>query len=281
MYGRNSFNSSWKTDEECDDHDDCSSVSPYSSADESEHELKELEELLYSQVHYVANDSYKDRNGIDNDDIIVTAVSDRFLAADSDADKKNLSGLEYTALDSSPSVTVKNAFGSDNVIIFQPSAGYPVENSFKRSPKQCVGSQSPVEISGSECSMEASEDRNKSLTIESSCRNSVPSIVSVLQDHQLQQSDESATKRLKYLTSTPANVQTKKPLTCESTTSESSYDAFCFEESSLDSFVTGGDTKINSFQEDNVGESDAVQLKKVLKSLPGLLFILLLHCTSG
>jgi hypothetical protein len=272
MYGRINYNSPWKSGDESSDHDECSSVNHSFSDDDSEKELKELEELLYSQVHYVSNQSYKELHEAETDDIVITAVNDKAVETGSEQDKNVTLGSALHEVNLTlPAIVHKTAgFDDENVIRL---AGHKVTNCCEMTQEKSASNNSSLKQGGSVCILVDSEDESTSLSADNSaCIISGVPEVSVSLDHELLESSEVVKKHLKGFTSTPAVTKNKKVLTRDSTSSDSSYDAFCFEESSLDSFVIGGDTKIN-LDSRNTGESDAAQLKKIVNSLPGISII--------
>ena len=213
-------------------------TSANSSDTDSERDLKEVEELLYSQIHYMSNTSYKDINGTESDEILVTLVGNKCVESpELEPGSLQLLGESVhrllgktdgphrinTTENADVKLKSKEPFDATNVVVLDE-----------------------ISVSSSDCIL---SENLESLT--------------AVGTKQLPQS----AKFSKRFTSTPVTSTDKKTVYVNSSSSESSYDAFFFDgdNSSLDSDSGKGDTRINF-----VGQSSSdAKLKKILTSLPG------------
>jgi len=266
MFARIGYQSSWRSDEEADEDKDFPLSTCHSPDADSESELKELEELLYSQVHHVSNVSCKDSSSDKEDDLVVTEIDSQLIKFNYEITERSTADdqiVELTSMSPEESNNSRQNFSVSKEIFDDHK---PSSKGIQRKRKLLEVDEHNYTALDSEGEILISKSR-------SSPSGQVHSSVSAAVDNKLYQSVQSDDGSLKDFTSIPKSSTAKKKkklIAIDSSSSESSYDAFCYDDSSLDSYVAGGDTKIN-FVEDVVATSAAAALKKVLKTLPGTL----------
>jgi len=287
MYASTSYHASWAYSTENDnDVDHYSSQSLASDSDDSEQELRDLEELLYSHVHYEPNNLCKSGTSDDlsSSDVLITQLSDGALDGLDDipqsaSDTRNSADCEIIVIDAQlPQHEVsRNTTVTANLLSEQ----------LKRKASSCKASDSAADIS----------TKSKNLNATGSASTVVLGFTAAKNKRTLNLQDNGAgtgildgdkqevcqpdgqhvaRKKLKVKrkSGTSHAVDNAKPIVVDSgSESTSSSDEFCCDLSSEELRSDGADDiQLSNIDVDLPQSSDADALTELLHSLPGMLF---------
>ena len=280
MYANSGYDGSWAYSNEDDDNVDHYSSPSMASDDNSAQELRDLEELLYSYIHYEPNSLHMTGTAADDDscsDVHITELHD---------DVSGRCDVSGSAAEQEISITSNST--DDEVIIIDAllpqdeaesnttASSSSFSKQLKRKAVSCKTSELADEIKTNSKKVDA-KGFSRSIALESTaaaCSGISPSGKKEVcrPDWQHVAKKKLKVKDQNKISHAAASVKAAEPLVVDSE-SESASDAFCGDLSSDDLSSNGADDiKLSNISVDLPRTSDIDALYRVLKSLPGMLF---------
>jgi len=269
-----------------DDYDDSvdryGSLSQDSDSDDSEQELRDLEELLYSHVHYEPNYLCNTGNSDDlgRSDVQVTHLGDGILQKPNDvADGLSERGISATRNNADTEVVIIDGQVPRDEVAHTTTVA--INLSAERSKRKAMGwktSESADEIRTKYKKVDTTASPDSVVEVAAEKRRSLKSLNNVSGKHTNGQNLRKKKLKLKQKSqlSDAVAVANSDDLivldsASESSTSSSSSDIFCCDLSDDELYSDGADDiKLSNISVDVPQTSDADALTDVLNSLPGM-----------